>query len=48
MHIPPETIDLARPGCSDGIAGRESNREWKFAHLDELWAGAEALRQAAR
>ena len=48
MHFPPETIDLARQGCSDGIVGRESNREWKFAHLDELWAGADVLRQAGR
>jgi hypothetical protein len=45
LHIPPELIDLSRPDCSDGIVGRESNREWKFTHLDELWAGSEALRQ---
>ncbi len=44
MHIAPEVIDLSRPDCGDGIVGRESNREWKFTHLDELWAGAEALR----
>ncbi len=48
MHIPPEVVDLHRPGCSDAIASRESNREWKFTHLDELWAGSEALRQCAR
>jgi putative nucleotidyltransferase with HDIG domain len=48
MHIPPELIDLSRPGCSDAIAGRESNRQWNFARLDELWAGADVLRQAGR
>ena len=41
----PELIDLARPGCSDRIVGRESNRAWRFTHLDELWAGADVLRQ---
>ena len=48
MHIPPELIDLARPGCSDRIVGRESNAQWKFTHLDELWAGPEVLRQIGR
>lgn len=45
MHITPELIDLSRPGCADCITGRESNLEWKFSHLDELWAGPEVLRQ---
>ena len=45
MHITPELIDLSRPGCADRITGRESNREWKFTHLDELWAGPEVLRR---
>lgn len=45
MHITPELIDLSRPGCTDRITGRESNHEWKFTHLDELWAGAEVLRR---
>ncbi len=48
MHITPELIDLNRAGCSDRIVGRESNREWKFRHLDELWAGPEVLRQIGR
>jgi hypothetical protein len=43
LHITPETLDLARPGCSERIVARESNRKWKFKHLDELWAGAEVL-----
>jgi HD-GYP domain-containing protein (c-di-GMP phosphodiesterase class II) len=41
--IPPELLDLAEPGCTDAIVGRESNKQWKFAHLDELWAGAQAM-----
>jgi hypothetical protein len=45
LPITPALIDLARPGCSERIVGRESNRDWKFTHLDELWAGPEALRQ---
>ena len=48
LPIPPELIDLSRTGCSDRIAGRESNREWQFAHLDELWAGPDVLRQIGR
>jgi len=48
LPIPPEVIDLAAPGCSDAIAARESNQQWKFPHLDELWAGAETLRKIGR
>jgi putative nucleotidyltransferase with HDIG domain len=43
LHIQPEVIDLAHPGCSDRIVARESNRKWKFRHLDELWAGTDVL-----
>ena len=45
MRITPELVDLSHPHCSDRIAARESNAEWKFTHLDELWAGADALRR---
>lgn len=45
MHIPPELVDLAAPHCSDRIAERESNDQWKFTHLNELWAGPENLRR---
>lgn len=44
MPIPTEVLDLAHSGCTDRIEARESNLKWKFTHLDELWAGAEALR----
>jgi HD-GYP domain-containing protein (c-di-GMP phosphodiesterase class II) len=45
MRIPVELLDLSSPGCHDGIMGRESNEKWNFQHLDELWAGADALRK---
>jgi putative nucleotidyltransferase with HDIG domain len=48
LHIPPEILDLARPGCSERIIARESNRNWKFKHLDELWAGADVLQKIGR
>ena len=41
--IPPEVLDLSHSACTDRIAARESNSEWKFEHLDELWAGADNL-----
>jgi len=48
MPIPVEVIDLGASGCSDAISARESNAQWKFPHLDELWAGAETLRRIGR
>ena len=46
LPIPPLLIDLNRPGCSDRIADREPPAKWRFAHLDALWAGTEALLQS--
>ncbi len=46
MPVPPELVDLNQPGCSERIIGRESNAVWQFKHLDELWAGREALDKA--
>lgn len=37
LPIPVETLDLAAPGCSDRILGRESPSQWGFQNLDELW-----------
>jgi len=48
MPVPPELIDLNHPGCTERIIARESNRSWRFKHLDELWAGHEALQRAGR
>lgn len=48
LHLPPELLDLAHPACSDRIAARESNAQWKFTHLDELWAGPDTLRRLGK
>jgi hypothetical protein len=48
LRVTPRLLDLADPKCSDRIVGRESNDQWKFPNLDELWAGEEALRKLAR
>ncbi len=48
MPVPLELIDLNHPGCTERIAGRESNAVWQFKHLDELWAGREALAKTGR
>jgi HD-GYP domain-containing protein (c-di-GMP phosphodiesterase class II) len=48
LPILPEVLDLASPSCHDAIVARESNTQWKFPHLDELWAGAETLRKIGK
>ncbi|MFM9916324.1 MAG: HD-GYP domain-containing protein [Rhizobacter sp.] len=48
LHVPPRLLDLSARNCADRIIGRESNDTWKFSHLDELWAGEEALRKIGR
>jgi hypothetical protein len=45
LHVAPTLVDLSAPGCGDRIAARESNKNWNFGHLDELWAGRDALRK---
>ena len=40
-HIPPEVLDLARPGCPDKIVSREDPEKWKFADLDKMWGGVD-------
>ncbi len=37
MPIPIQLIDLAAPGTSDRIVGREPPENWGFAHIEELW-----------
>lgn len=39
LHIPPETLRLAQPGCKDQIVGHEDPNTWGFEHTDELWSG---------
>lgn len=46
LRMPPERLDLSRPGCSDRIVGRESNAVHGFSGLDELWLDPELLRRA--
>ncbi len=46
LHIPPETIDLARPGTTDRIVGREDPQRWGLARVDEFWSGEAAARRA--
>lgn len=48
MPIAPEIVDLSGSLCQDAIVGRESNAQWKFPHLDELWAGVENLRKIGK
>ncbi|MDO9313417.1 MAG: HD-GYP domain-containing protein [Burkholderiaceae bacterium] len=48
LHVTPRLLDLSDAKCADRIIGRESNDTWKFSHLDELWAGEEALRKIGR
>jgi HD-GYP domain-containing protein (c-di-GMP phosphodiesterase class II) len=45
MRISVKLLDLSSPSCNDAILGRESNEQWKFQNLDELWAGADALKK---
>jgi HD-GYP domain-containing protein (c-di-GMP phosphodiesterase class II) len=48
MPIATEIVDLSANGCNDAIVARESNAQWKFPHLDELWAGPEVLRKIGK
>ena len=48
MPVAVELIDLSASGCHDAIVARESNAQWKFPHLDELWAGREVLRKIGK
>jgi HD-GYP domain-containing protein (c-di-GMP phosphodiesterase class II) len=48
MPIAVELLDLSSTACNDAIAARESNAQWKFPHLDELWAGPEVLKKLGK
>ena len=48
MRITPERIDLARPGCSDRIVGREAKDAKTFPGLDELWLDPDLLLRRGR
>jgi putative nucleotidyltransferase with HDIG domain len=38
-QLPPEIIDLAKPGCTEKIVGRESPEKWGLVDLERLWLG---------
>ncbi|MDO8348166.1 MAG: HD-GYP domain-containing protein [Rugosibacter sp.] len=37
-HIPPEVVDLAQPGVTDRIVGREAAANWGLKDIERLWA----------
>jgi HD-GYP domain-containing protein (c-di-GMP phosphodiesterase class II) len=37
-YIPPEIVDLARPGTAEKIVGREDAAKWDIKDIDRLWA----------
>lgn len=39
-YIPPELVDLARPGSAEKIAGREDAVKWGIKDVDRFWAAA--------
>lgn len=43
-RIPPEIIDLARPGCADKVIGAEDPEKWRFPDLEALWMNAAGLK----
>ena len=43
-RIPPEIIDLARPGCPEKIVGAEDPDKWRFPDLEALWMNAAGLK----
>ena len=36
-HIPPEVIDLARPGVTEKIVAREDPQKWGIKNLEQFW-----------
>jgi putative nucleotidyltransferase with HDIG domain len=36
-QLPPEIIDLAKPGCIEKIVGREAPEKWGLVDLERLW-----------
>ena len=43
QRIPPEVLDLSRPGCSDKIAARENPEHWHFPDMHTFCLGMEPL-----
>ena len=39
LHVTPEIVDLAAPGCADKIVSHEDPAKWGFSDLEKLWRG---------
>lgn len=39
-YVPPEVVDLSRPGTAEKIAAREDAAKWGIQDLDRFWAAA--------
>jgi putative nucleotidyltransferase with HDIG domain len=37
-HIPPEVVDLSRPGVADKIISREDATKWGLQNIEPMWA----------
>ena len=38
-RIPPEMLDLSKPGCKDKIVSHENPAKWGIGDIHELWSG---------
>jgi HD-GYP domain-containing protein (c-di-GMP phosphodiesterase class II) len=36
-YVPPEVVDLSRPGTTEKIVGREDAEKWGIKNLDQFW-----------
>lgn len=36
-QLRPQMLDLALPGCTEKIVGREARENWPFANIEDLW-----------
>ena len=46
MGVSPRRLDLAHPGCTDRIVGREDPAKWGFKQIDELWVEGDVLKRS--
>jgi hypothetical protein len=37
VYVPPELLDLSRPGVVERIVAREDAEKWGIKNLDRLW-----------
>lgn len=41
MRIPPEVLDMSRPGVKDKIVAHEDSGKWNFPDLNEIWSSGD-------